>query len=61
VLGTIDDEILTDFMEISEKITNLREKCYDRASSDTDYNIDLVLLLDDLAPYLENAIEFLQV
>jgi len=48
-------------MEISEKITNLREKCYDRASSDTDYNIDLVLLLDDLAPYLENAIEFLQV
>jgi hypothetical protein len=61
VLGTIDDEILAEFTEISEKITNLREKCYDRASVNVDYNIDLVLLLDDVAPYLENAIDFLQV
>tara|TARA_Y100000034_G_C6598637_1_gene260322 strand:+ start:269 stop:550 length:282 start_codon:yes stop_codon:yes gene_type:complete len=61
VLGAIDDEILADFMEVSEKITNLREKCYDRASSNADYNIGLVLLLDDLAPYLENAIDFLEV
>jgi len=61
VLGTIDDEILADFTEINEKIAVLREKCYDRSTTNDDYNIDLVLLLDDLAPYLESAIEFLQV
>ena len=61
VLGTIDDEILADFTEINEKIVVLREKCYDRSTTNDDYNIDLVLLLDDLVPYLEGAIEFLQV
>jgi len=61
VLNTIDDEILAEFMDISEKVSALREKCYDRASVNADYNIDLVLLLDDLSPYLEDAIEFLQV
>jgi len=61
VLDTIDNEILADFTEISEKITNLREKCYDRASVNADYNMDFVLLLDDLVPYLEDAIDFLQV
>jgi len=61
VLNTIDDEILANFMEIHEKVGLLREKCYDRASANVDYNIDLVLLLDDLAPYLESAIDFLQV
>ena len=58
---SMDNEILAGFMEINEKIIVLRKKCYDRASTDADYNMDFVLLLDDLAPYLESAIEFLQV
>ena len=55
-----DDEILKEFIDLNEKMNSLREKCYEKITMGEEHHTDLMLLIDDLSPYLEDAITFLR-
>ena len=55
-----DEEILNDFMHLNEKLESIRDKCSEKVADGIEHHLDLVLLIDELTPYLEGAISFLE-
>ena len=55
-----DEDILNDFVELNEKLESIRGKCYEKVTHGIEHHVELVMLIDDLTPYLESAISFLE-